>query len=131
MEVMDFQFVYYNPWDAQTLGYLVVKYDQKTYEEEIERLKKYDLKEFYGYYGVEGFHKEYDLLAIDADHYHGFIYALDGGNQEIIYVQIVFCDYFMDLDYHDYIREEYLPLGFDATLDNPYKESRKGSWVVE
>ena len=27
MEVQDFKMVYYNPWDAQYLGYLVVDFD--------------------------------------------------------------------------------------------------------
>ena len=36
--------VYYNPWDAQYLSYLVVEYDDKSYEEEIQRLEQYDSK---------------------------------------------------------------------------------------
>ena len=31
----------------------------------------------------------------------------------------------MDLDYEEYIHTEYLPLGFDATLENPYGEKMR------
>ena len=33
MDVLDYKMVYYNPWDAQYLSYLVVEYDDKSYEE--------------------------------------------------------------------------------------------------
>ena len=35
MNGLDYKMVYYNPWDAQYLSYLVVEYDDKSYEEEI------------------------------------------------------------------------------------------------
>lgn len=31
MNVKDYKVVYYNPWDAQYLSYLVVQYDKKNY----------------------------------------------------------------------------------------------------
>ncbi len=39
----------------------------------------------------------------------------------IIYVELIFCNYFYDLEYNKYININYLPDGFDATLDNSYE----------
>lgn len=122
MSVEDYKMVYYNPWDAQYLSYLVVDYDDKAYKEETERLKEYQSTEYLGYYGVNGFDKEYTLLAMYADSYQGFVYALTDKKDTIIYVEIIFCNYFMDIDYEKYIDSEYLPLGFDATIDNAYEK---------
>lgn len=121
MNVLDFQMVYYNPCDKQNLCHFVVAYEEEAYQLERSRLMEYGSSEYFGIYGVEGFHQKYELLAIYVDGDRGFIYALDAGNQEIIYVQILFGNLFMDLDYRDYIKEEYLPLGFDASIDNPYR----------
>ena len=33
----------------------------------------------------------------------------------------------MDLDYEDYISEDYLPDGFDATSDNTYRDKMLSS----
>ncbi len=52
---LDYKMVYYNPWDAQYLSYLVVEYDDKSYEEEIQRLEQYDSKEYKGYFWSERF----------------------------------------------------------------------------
>ena len=41
MKVADFKMVYYNPWDAQYLGYLVVDYPAKEYDAEVKRLREY------------------------------------------------------------------------------------------
>ena len=59
-----------------------------------------------------------------ADDYSGFVYAIHtpGRENTITYVELIFCNYFYDLDYKEYIPEEYLPLGFDATMDNPYQK---------
>lgn len=62
------------------------------------------------------------LLAMDSDSYQGFVYALTDGENQIIYVEIIFCNYFMDLDYEKYIDADYLPVGFDATSNNPYRK---------
>lgn len=121
MQVEDYKMVYYNPWDAQYLSYLVVNYSDEDYEKEIERLKRYNSTEYKGYYGVTGFDK-YDLVAIYADSYQGFVYALTDNKNKIIYVEIIFCNYFMDIDYNEYINIDYLPTGFDATLDNKYEK---------
>ena len=124
MDVLDYKMVYYNPWDAQYLSYLVVEYDDKSYEEEIQRLGKYDSKEYKGYFGTRGFRDKYRLLAIEVDPDHGLIYALGEENNQIIYVELIFCNYFYDIDYQDEIDIQYLPIGFDATPDNEYRQKR-------
>lgn len=122
MRVSDYKMVYYDPWDRQYLSYLVVDYSEEQYLRETERLKGYPSTEYKGYYGAEGFDEEYTLLAMSADSYNGFVYALAGKETQIIYVELLFCNYFYDLDYQNRIPEKYLPIGFDATLENPYRE---------
>lgn len=119
MTVTDYKMVYYAPWDAQFLSYLTVEYSEEGYKTELARLEAYESTDYIGYYGVTGF-TNYDLLAMYADSYNGFVYALTDGNSKIIYVEIIFCNYFMDLEYNDYIPAEYLPDGFDASSDNAY-----------
>jgi transcriptional regulator with XRE-family HTH domain len=119
MNVADYKMVYYNPWDAQYLGYLVVDYSADDYAEEMKRLKEYESTEYVGYYCVEE-EKTYELLAVNADSYHGFVYALTDGNGRIIYGEQIFCNYFMDLKYNKYISKEYLLDGFDATTESEY-----------
>lgn len=121
MDVEDYKMVYYDPWDKQYLGYLVVNYSNEDYAKEVERLKAYESTEYVGYYTVTE-EKTHDLLAVNADDYLGFVYALDLGNNRIVYAEEIFCNYFMDLDYNDYIPQDYLLDGFDATGDNPYEE---------
>lgn len=123
MQINDYKMVYYNPWDPQYLSYLVVQYDEEDYEEEMKRLQDLGIEEYEGYYGVNGFEEKYELLAMNADSYYGFIYALTDNAGTIVYVEILFCNYFMDIQYEDYINFEYLPLGFDATEDNEYRNS--------
>lgn len=125
MEVVDYIMVYYNPWDAQYLGYLEVDYDSASYAAEMERLKEYESTDYIGYYGVTGF-EDYELLAIYADANRGFVYALTDGEDTIIYVEAIFVNYFMDLDYTEYVPAEYLPEGFDATEDNAYRQEKLG-----
>ena len=124
MDVLDYKMVYYNPWDAQYLSYLVVEYDDKSYEEEIQRLEQYDSKEYKGYFGTRGFRDKYRLLAIEVDPYYGLIYALGEENNQIIYMELIFCNYFYDIDYQNEIDIQYLPIGFDATPDNEYRQKR-------
>lgn len=122
MNVLDYKMVYYNPWDAQYLSYLVVEYDDEAYDAELDRLKACPFEEYTGIYGAKGFDEKYELLAMDSDSYQGFVYALTDGENQIIYVEIIFCNYFMDLDYEKYIDADYLPVGFDATSNNPYRK---------
>lgn len=124
MDVKDYKMVYYNPWDAQYLSYLVVEYDYADFVKETERLREYPSTKYLGYYGAEGFSEEYELLAMYADEYQGFVYALSDKEDTVIYVEIIFCNYMMDIDYKEYIKEEYLPIDFDATDDNPYKSKK-------
>ena len=123
MDVADYKMVYYNPWDPQWLSYLVVDYDDAAWEAELNRLRNYPSTKYMGYYGATGF-GGYDLLAVYAgEGYEGLVYALaDQSSQQIIYVEIIFCNYFMDLDYEEYIPVEYLPDGFDAMNGNSIRE---------
>ena len=125
-EVKEFHFTYYNPWDAQYIVYMTLDY-KDNYEEEIERLQSIGVDgKYVNYYSVTGEPEGYDLVAMKADDYSGFVYAMipeDGtGNTEITYVGITFCNYFLDVDVHEYMKDEYLLTGFDATDDNPYQK---------
>ncbi len=126
MNVVDFKMVYYNPWDAQYLGYLVVDYAADDYAEEVKRLKAYKSTEYIGYYCVEE-EKTYELLAVNADSYQGFIYALTDGKGRIIYGEQIFCNYYMDLQYEKYIPKEYLLDGFNATTETDYYKQMAGN----
>jgi transcriptional regulator with XRE-family HTH domain len=105
--------------DKQFLSYLVIDYNEEDYNKEIERLNKLGIEE-YNYYGVTGF-TNYKLVAMNSDDYNGFIYALTDGKSKIIYVELIFCNYIMDLDYENEMPKEYLPDNFDATENNPYR----------
>lgn len=122
LNVQDFKHVYYNPWDANYLAYLVIDYSEEEYSKEVERLNSYGIDNYIGYYSVTGFTK-YTLLAMKADSYNGFVYALTDNKSKIIYVELIFCNYYMDIKYDEQIPSEYLPDNFDATLDNPYQKS--------
>jgi len=130
MKVADFKMVYYDPWDAQYLGYLVVDYNAEDYAEEVKRLQEYESTEYVGYYCVEE-EKTYELLAVNADSYQGFVYALTDGEGRIIYGEQIFCGYHMDLHYEDYIPKEYLLDGFDATTETDYYKRMVGRWQDE
>lgn len=122
-DVVDFKMVYYDPWDAQYLGYLVMDYTAEGYAAEAARLKSYPSTDYVGYYSVTE-ERTYELLAVNADSYNGFVYALTDGNNRIIYAEQIFCNYYMDLDYMEYIPKDYLLDGFDATMDNPYRKKK-------
>ena len=121
MEVLDYKMVRYDPWDAQFLGYLTVRYGAEAYEAETARLAAYPSSEYLGYYGVTG-PGDLPLLAIWADPYYGFVYALAEGEDAIVYAEEIFCNYFLDLDPREYIPENYLLEGFDAGPKNPYRQ---------
>lgn len=124
MQVQEYKMVYYNPWDSQFLSYLTVTYSDEDYETELSRLDDCGITPYKGYYTVTGFAGDSDPIAMYADDYSGFVYAIHtpGRENTITYVELIFCNYFYDLDYKEYIPEEYLPLGFDATMDNPYQK---------
>ena len=106
-------------WDKQFLSYLVIDYNEEDYNKEINRLEKLGIEE-YNYYGVTGF-TNYKLVAMNSDDYNGFIYALTDGKSKIIYVELIFCNYIMDLDYENEMPKEYLPDNFNAKDNNPYR----------
>ena len=115
--------VYYDPWDAQFLSYLTVRYSPEDYAAETARLTALGVTDYKGYYTVTGFADDSDPIAMYADNYHGFVYAMHTPEQEntITYVEMIFCNNFYDLDYKSMIPAQYLPEGFDATIDNPYQ----------
>ena len=124
MDVREYKMVYYDPWDAQYLSYLTVTYQPDAYAAELERLAACGITPYEGYYGVTGFAGEQDPLAMYADSYQGFVYAICTPDQAntVTYVELIFCNYFMDLDYTEYIPAAYLPEGFDASSDNAYQK---------
>ncbi len=124
LHVQEYKMVYYDPWDAQYLSYLTVHYSPEDYAAETARLSALGVSDYIGYYGVTGFAGAGDPLAMAADAYQGFVYAIGTPGQEntITYVELIFCNYYYDLDYQSYIPAEYLPEGFDAALDNAYQK---------
>lgn len=129
LNVTEYQLTYYNPWDAQYVVYMTVEYDDADYEDEIGRLEDIGIDDYIGIYTVTGEPDGYDLVAMDSDEYSGFVYAMipddtDQGNRAITYVGIFFCNYSLDLDIHEYIPDEYLLPGFDASDDNPYEQEQ-------
>ena len=48
MKVLDYKMVYYNPWDAQYLGYLAVEYTPEAYAAETARLRAYPSDDYVG-----------------------------------------------------------------------------------
>lgn len=121
LNVKEFKMVCEDFLDEQYLAYLTVEYEEEDYNKEIKRLKEYGIDKYIGYYSVTGFN-DYQLIAMEADDYSGFIYALTDGKNRIIYVEIIFCNYCMDIDYENEIPKEYLPTGFNAKEDNPYRK---------
>lgn len=127
MEVQDYLLVYYNPWDANYLGYLTVTYDRQAYAAEVARLRDYPSTEYLGNYGASGF-ADYEALAMHADD-SGFVYALTDGEDTIIYVGMIFPGYSMDIEYKEYMPGEYLPEGLDISEDNPTKQKKTERWA--
>ena len=125
LDVEEFQIFYYNPWDPQYITYMTIDY-KDAYDKEMARLAAIGVEEYAGNYSVTGEPVGYDLLAMDADEHDGFVYAMipkdREGNTKITYVGIVFCDYFLDVNVHDYMPDKYLLPGFDASINNPHKK---------
>ena len=126
MSVTDYQYTYYNPWDPQYVIYMTVEYDPEAYENETERLAGLGIEDYIGIYSVTGEPEGYDIISMNSNDYYGFTYAMipEGvsDNTRITYVSVWFCNYFLDLDVHKYIPDEYLLPGFDATENNPYRQ---------
>lgn len=124
LNTTEFLMVYYDPWDAQYLSKLIITYQPEEYIAEFDRLSRIGISEYKGVYNAEGFNSEYELVAMNADSYQGLVYALTDKKDTIIYIEMIFCNYFMDIDYTKYIEEKYLPLSFDATNDNSYRKMK-------
>lgn len=126
LEVLEYKWVYYNPWDAQYLSYLTVRYDEAGYTREKTRLAGHAQDAYWGIYGASGFAGE-PPLAMDADEYNGFVYAIPtpGEKNAVTYVMLVFCNYQFDMDYRSMIPEGYLPVGFDARSGNAWQKSHE------
>ena len=90
----------------------------------MDRLKNIGVDKYEDIYSVTGEPAGYDIVAINTDEYFGFVYALipeNSTSNEITYVGIWFCNYFLDVDVHDYMKDEYLLEGFNAKNNNPYR----------
>ena len=128
--VDEFQITYYNPWDPQYIVYMTLDYGDE-YDAEIARLEEIGVEDYEGIYTVIGEPEGYDIVAMDSDEYHGFVYAMipenGTGNTKITYCAVVFCNYFLDVDVHDYMKDQYLLPGFDASNNNPYKKQKMGT----
>ena len=125
LDVEEFQIFYYNPWDPQYITYMTIDY-KDGYDKEMARLNAIGVDDYLGNYSVTGKPSGYELVAMDSDDHDGFVYAMipenQEGNTKITYVGIVFCDYFLDVNVHDYMPDKYLLPGFDASMDNPHKQ---------
>lgn len=122
MDVQDYFMMSYNPGDANYLGYLVVDYAETDYATEVSRLAAYASTDYVDNYGATGF-ADYEVLAMNADD-EGFVYAITDGTSRIIYVEIIFPGYGMDIAYEKYVPKEYLPEGLDAGKDNPTQQEK-------
>ncbi len=125
--VEDYKYVFYDPFDPQTLSYIVIVYDCDAIENELNRLALIGINDEYKeLYSVTGINENYNLLAMLAND-NGFIYAMQDRKNEnrIVYVYMDFCNCFYDLEYEKYIPNEYLPVGFNAHIDNPYSQNPK------
>ncbi len=122
MDVQNYFMMSYNPWDVNYLGYLVIDYEETDYMTEVLRLSEYTSTDYIGNYGATSF-KDYEVLAMNADD-EGFVYAITDGTLRIIYVEMIFPGYGMDIAYEKYIPEEYLPEGLDATTGNPTQQEK-------
>ena len=119
LDVTAYRMVYYDPWDKQFASYLTVQYDEAGYAAETARLAAYPSTDYVGYYSVTPF-PEGTLLAMEADSYQGFVYAIATPDtpQSVTYVELIFCNEAFDIDYRDYIPLPYLPPSFEALPKN-------------
>ena len=124
MKVRDYTMKYMNIIDAQFVGYLEVEYDKEAYKKEVNRLKKYKSTDYKGVYGVTGYNKEYELLAVYTDEEHGFVYALTDNKNTVMYVEMIFSDYFLDINYKKIIPKECILKGLDVSENNSFRKDK-------
>lgn len=116
MKVDEFSFTYYNPWDAEYVGYLTVTYSQDEFDSELERLSKKGQDYYKGLYGVTGEPDNYSLLAINADSTWGFVYAIkpEDESTSITYVEVIFPSK-LEMKLDNYLPKEYQLSGMDVS----------------
>ena len=78
MQVDDFSFTYYNPWDVEYVGYHTVKYSQDEYEKELARLSEKNQDEYKGLFEVKDKPEKYSILEMNLDKYLPKQYQLKG-----------------------------------------------------
>lgn len=88
-----------------------------------------EIEEYHNYFGETGFDDGFSLAAMYADSTYGFVYALDDGHGRIVYVELIFCNYFYDLEYGQYIPWQYLPTGFGTGKENAYRKRMLGEEI--
>ncbi len=91
MNVDEFSFTCYNPWDVEYVGYLTVTYSQDGYNTELDRLSHKEQDQYKGLFNVSGEPDNYSILAIDADKDFGLVYAIkpDSEGTTITYVEVI------------------------------------------
>lgn len=92
MEVDNYNLTYYNPWDAEYVGYLTITYSDDEYEKELERLSQKEQDEYIGLFDVSSAPDGYTVLAMDSDSDWGLVYAItpDVNDTTITYVEVIF-----------------------------------------
>lgn len=121
-KVEDFCYYYYNSFHPHFVSYLVYACNDEDFIEETERLSELDSSEDYLIYGATGFN--YPVSAVYANE-NGYIYALnDKEKNRLIYVEINFYTYSIDIDYEKIIDKKYLPINFDAKKGNPTQKKK-------
>lgn len=115
MQIDEFSFTYYNPWDAEYVGYLTVTYSQDEYDNELERLSGKRHDKYEGLYSVSGEPKNYSVLAMETSNDWGFIYALtpDSHSTSITYVEVVFPGK-LEMKLDKYLPKQYQLDGMDV-----------------
>ena len=119
MQVNDFSLTYYNPWDAEYVGYLTITYSDDEYEKELKRLSQKEQDEYIGMFDVSGAPEGYTVLAMDSDTDWGFVYAItpDSNDTTVTYVEVIFPGRLhMKLD--KYLPEQYQLDGMDVAKKN-------------
>ncbi|SFU69253.1 hypothetical protein [Butyrivibrio sp. M55] len=124
--VKDFFMMYYCPFDPNYLGYMNIEFTDEDFKKEVERLSLISSDDYIGVYNAEGFN-DYDVLAIKADN-NGFVYAISKEANNIVYVEIKFPGYAMDINYEKYIPLEYLPNNIQIKKGNPTQKKYMDSY---
>lgn len=119
MNVDEFSFTYYNPWDAQYVGYLTVTYSQEEYETELERLYQKEHDQYKGLFNVSGEPENYSILAIDSDRDFGLVYAIkpDSNGTSITYVEVIVPGK-LEMELDEYLPEKYQLKDMDMSKAN-------------